>query len=113
MVLSMAMIRIIVHVAFFRETCMWLMKKAIATSKRDTVEVSAATVSRPEFSTIILWFEVGSGDRVQPVGEHGREYNHPREDRDCRVEQGNRAGGFYQVGFCAEIGGIGDEDSHA
>ena len=43
-VLNMATMTIIVRVAFFLDRCMWLIKNATATSKRETVEVRAATV---------------------------------------------------------------------
>ena len=42
-VLNMATMIIIVR-AFFLDRCMWLIKNATATSKRETVEVRAATV---------------------------------------------------------------------
>lgn len=52
-VLNMATMIIIVRVAFFLDRCMWLIKNATATSKRETVEVRAATVrSKKTMQTI-------------------------------------------------------------
>ncbi len=76
---------------------------------------------RPEVAERKLLEDVGQRDEDQlgacrrgdAEAEDGGEDHYAGQDGNKRVEQGDLQGGCLQVGAFAEIGGVGDEASHA